>query len=240
MRDRPAPLSEAPGHEPLLGAILPAVVAVTETRGDDSPARLMPAEEVLVDHAVEKRRREFATGRACARSALDRLGRPAEPILAGEHGEPLWPAGIVGSITHCDGYRGAAVARSTDLASIGVDAEPHAPLPRGVIDRIARPEERDRLAPLAGVMPEVHWDRLLFSAKEAAYKAWFPLTGRRLGLGDLQIWLDPSAGAFEARLEVGGPATAGQETSRLDGRWLVRDDLICTATADQGPAGRGA
>lgn len=231
MRDRSAPLSGTAGQEPLLEAILPAEAAVSEARGDDGATPPMPAEEALVERAVERRRREFATGRACARSALEQLGRRPGPILAGEHGEPLWPDGIVGSITHCDGYWGAAVARSTDLAAIGVDAEPHAALPRGVIGRVAGPEERPALAALADAEPAIHWDRLLFTVKEAAYKAWFPLAGRRLGFADVRVDFDPPSRAFEARLPAAEPTVRGRRIDRLDGRWLVRDGLICTAIA---------
>lgn len=231
MRDRPAPLSGTPGQAPLLETILPDPVAVVEARGDDAPAPLMPGEEAFVERAVERRRREFATGRACARSALERLGRQPEPLLAGEQGEPLWPAGIVGSITHCAGFRGAAVAPATDLLSIGIDAEPHAPLPERLIGRVGRPEERSRLAALSDAEPEVHWDRLLFSAKEAVYKAWFPLAGRRLGLSDVRVEFDPARRAFEAHLLVEGPATDGCRIDRFGGRWLVRDGLVCTAVA---------
>lgn len=233
MRGRPAPLSGAPGQERLLETILPATVAVAEARADDVSVRLMPGEEALVDRAVEKRRREFATGRACARAALERLGRQAGPILAGEHGEPLWPPGVVGSITHCAGFRAAAVAaaQTAGLLSIGIDAEPHAPLPRGVIDRIARPEERSGLAALSDAEPGVHWDRLLFSAKESVYKAWFPLARGRLGLKEVAIDFDPARRAFEARLPVERRTVGERRIDRLDGRWLVRDGLACTAIA---------
>jgi len=233
VRDRSAPLSGVRGQAPLLETILPDPVAVAEARGDDAPAPLMAGEEALVERAVERRRREFATGRACARSALERLGRRAEPILTGEHGEPLWPAGIVGSITHCAGYRGAAVAiaQGSGLLSIGVDAEPHAPLPERVIGRVARTEERPALAARSDAEPEVHWDRLLFSAKEAVYKAWFPLAGRRLGLDEVSVDFDPPRRAFEAHLLVEGPTVGGRRIDRFEGRWLVRDELVCTAVA---------
>lgn len=78
-------------------------------------------------------------------------------------------------MTHCDGYRAAAVARRETIASIGIDAEPHAALPDGVEKLTALPEERMALTRLAVTHPHIHWDRLLFSAKESVYKAWFPL-----------------------------------------------------------------
>ena len=79
--------------------------------------------------------------RTCARIALGRLGLPPAPLLSGPKREPLWPDGVVGSITHCDGYRAVAVARADQLASIGIDAEPHAELPAGILARIALPAD---------------------------------------------------------------------------------------------------
>ncbi|TPQ20638.1 4'-phosphopantetheinyl transferase superfamily protein [Streptomyces sporangiiformans] len=79
-------------------------------------------------------------------------------------------------MTHCAGYRAEAAAHRSDLRTLGIDAEPHAPLPDGVLEFIALPEESSHVARLARHSPEVHWDRLLFCAKEAVCKAWFPAT----------------------------------------------------------------
>ena len=215
----------------MIEAILPAGVAVEEAFADESGASLLSEEAEVVGRAVEKRRDEFATGRACAHRALRRLGVEAGPIGSGERGEPLWPAGVVGSITHCDGYRGSAVARGGELLTIGIDAERHQPLPVGLIEDVARPEERPRLAELAGAVPAVHWDRLLFSAKESVYKAWFPLARRWLGFEDATLTLDPQRGRFAARLLVPGPVVDGSELRGFEGRWLVADGLVLTAIA---------
>lgn len=215
----------------MIASILPSGVVAVEARDDDGAADLHPSEAEIVGRAVEKRRREFATGRACARAALERLGLPPGPIPSGEKGEPLWPAGVAGSITHCDGYRACAVARQTELLAIGIDAEPHAPLPDGLLPDIARPEERPPLAALARARPDVHWDRLLFSAKESVYKAWFPLAERWLGFEDARLEIDPGAGTFSARLLVEGPVVGGAPLNGFDGRWLVRDGLVLTAIA---------
>ena len=128
---------------PLLEGLLPAAAVVVETREDRLNIELFPEEEQALGRAVEKRRREFITGRACAREALGRLGLPPAPIGSGAHGEPLWPAGVVGSITHCEGYRACAVARASDLGALGIDAEVDAPLPTGVWEAIAHGAERD-------------------------------------------------------------------------------------------------
>jgi 4'-phosphopantetheinyl transferase EntD len=213
----------------VIEAILPAAAAVAEARDDSAAAPLYPGEEALLQRAVEKRRREFATGRACARQALAELGVKAGPIERGEKGEPLWPAGVVGAITHCEGYRGAAVARQSELASLGIDAERHEPLPAELFDDITVPSERGPLAELAASDPGVCWDRLLFSAKESVYKAWFPLAKRWLGFEDAALELDPQRCTFIARLLVPGPVLGGAELRQLDGRWLLSDGLVLTS-----------
>jgi 4'-phosphopantetheinyl transferase EntD len=213
--------------------ILPAAVACAEAFTDSPDVTLFPQEAAIVARAVEKRRREFTTGRECARLALGKLGIPPGPIPAGERGAPRWPPGIVGSITHCDGYRAAAVARASDVAAIGLDAEPDNPLPRGVLDVVSHPAERARLAALTSVEPGVHWDRLLFSAKETVYKAWFPLTGRWLGFADADVTIEPD-GTFTARLLTPAPppvpGTAPSPAS-FAGRWLAAGGLVLTAIA---------
>jgi 4'-phosphopantetheinyl transferase EntD len=215
----------------VIAAILPEAVAVAESR-EDGPAEFRyPEEEALAARAVEKRRRELAGGRECAHRALATLGVEPGPILAGPKGEPLWPAGTVGAITHTGGYRAAVVARAEDLAALAIDAEENAPLPAAVLSDVARPEERARLAELARTEPGVHWDRLLFSAKESVYKAWFPLTGRWLGFEDASLELDPAARRFRARLLVPGPSLDGTEVRGFEGRWLVADGLLLTAIA---------
>jgi 4'-phosphopantetheinyl transferase EntD len=209
--------------------ILPGTVVAVEARHDTVGTGLFPEEEALLARAVEKRRREFVTGRACARSALERLGFAAAPILPGRRGEPRWPAGAVGSITHCDGYRACAVARSSDLATIGIDAEPHEPLPDGLLGDIAKPEEMGWLGKLSRSRPEIHWDRLLFSAKEAVYKAWYPLAESWLGFEDAILTVDARSLSFSAQLLVPGPLFAGSQIAGFEGRWLVRDGLVLSA-----------
>jgi 4'-phosphopantetheinyl transferase EntD len=211
--------------------LLPAGVASVEVCHDELDVALFPAEEALVGNSVEKRRREFTTARACARSALEQIGLAAVPILTGERGEPLWPQGVVGSITHCQGYRACAVARSSEILTIGIDAEPNAALPEGLLTDIARPEELPRLRDLAAERADVHWDRLLFSAKESVYKAWFPLAKCWLGFEDAHMTFDPGARAFTARLLVTGPVVAGRRLSGFSGRWTVSEGLIVTAIA---------
>jgi 4'-phosphopantetheinyl transferase EntD len=215
----------------MIGAILPPQVAAEEAFGDLPDVQLYPGEEALIANAVDKRRREFTTARACARAAMARLGVPAAPILSGLRGAPQWPAGVVGSITHCAGYRAAAAGLGGELITIGMDAEPHEALPGGVLEAVSAPGERTRLAALAAARPETSWDRLLFCAKEAVYKAWFPLTERWLGFADAAVTIDHERGVFAARLLVEGPVLDGRPLTGFTGRWLARDGLLLAAIA---------
>ncbi|HSS04422.1 MAG TPA: 4'-phosphopantetheinyl transferase superfamily protein [Solirubrobacterales bacterium] len=219
----------------MLERILPASVAVASTRDEILEAVLYPEEEAIVERAVEKRRREFTTSRACARNALAQLDLPPVPIATGPRGEPRWPAGIVGSITHCDGYRASALARSRDLATLGVDAEPNQPLPDGLLEDIALPEEREWLSDLGRRSSETHWDRLLFSIKESVYKAWYPLAEKWLGFEDAVVSIDWEQKSFSARLLVPGPVFDGRELTGFDGRWLAADGLVMAAIALPAP-----
>ncbi|GAC58516.1 putative phosphopantetheinyl transferase [Gordonia hirsuta DSM 44140 = NBRC 16056] len=223
--------------------LFPRGVAAAEAFDDPIDARLLPAEESLISQAVDKRRREFTTARHCGRTALAQLGLEPVPILRGERGMPLWPANVVGSLTHCDGYRAAAVAYSMQIRSLGIDAEPHEALPDGVLGHTSLPAEREVLATRD---EDLHWDRLLFCAKEATYKAWFPLTGRWLGFEDAHITFtrEPgtpgpvagqapvATGTFTSQILIDGAATdGGPPLLTLPGRWLIAGGLIMTAIA---------
>jgi 4'-phosphopantetheinyl transferase EntD len=214
----------------VLERVLPAEVAVVSSR-EEIDAPLFAEEEGIVSRAVEKRRREFTTARACARRALAELGVAPIAIPSGSRGEPQWPEGIVGSITHCDGYRACVVGRAGEFAALGVDAEVDAPLPPGVLGDISLPEERELLAALARRQPGPSWDRLLFSAKECVYKAWFPLAGRWLGFEDAEVTIDLDRGSFTARLLVPGPTLAGREVRGFSGRWSLGDGIVVAAIA---------
>ncbi len=216
----------------MIESLLPAAVIAVEAFEDRPGEPAHPGEEDLIARAVPGRRAEFVTARRCARQALARLGHPAGPIRTGPQREPLWPAGVAGSITHCAGYRAAAVARTAEVASLGIDAEPHAPLPAGVDRQVILEAEAGMLDRLARSHPGTHWDRLLFSAKESIYKTWFPLTGRWLGFEEACLEIDPDASAFTARLTVDAPVTS------FAGRYLVARGLIVTAVWRPGPAHR--
>lgn len=211
----------------LMRAVLPDVADLVYAEMYDDPPHLepLPDEEPLIARSVAGRRNEFVTVRHCARLALSQLGVEPVPILKGEKGEPRWPDGVVGSLTHTRGYRGAAVGRSPAIRSVGVDAEPHDVLPDGVLKAISLPAEREQISRLT---TGLHWDRILFCAKEATYKAWFPLTGRWLGFEDAHITLDADGG-FVSRILIDPAARQGPPLTELSGRWSVAAGLALTA-----------
>lgn len=212
----------------MIEKLLPSPIAAVEAFADIVDEPLFPQEQAAIAQSVDKRQREFRTVRACARGALGELGLDRPPMVPGTRGAPSWPTGIVGSMTHCADYRAAAVARAGDFLSLGLDAEPDQPLPDGVLEAIARPEELNRLAALRADR-SVHWDRLLFSAKESIYKAWFPLTGRFLEFEEASLTFEPVTRTFEATLLVEGPLLSGRRLTGFSGRWLTDQGLLVTA-----------
>jgi len=174
------------------------VVTVTATTEMVSGS-LYPAEEACIARAVLKRRREFASGRLCARQALARVGVTDFPLLVGADRAPIWPPGIVGSISHSGGLCGVAVARQGDVISIGVDVEQREPLKHELVRLICTPAEiaqLDRLASVAGV----DWAKMIFSAKESTYKCYHPIAKTFLEFHEVEIVLAPEDGRFSARL----------------------------------------
>ncbi len=209
-----------------MAGLVPPGVAVVEAVGEPGENTVSAEEMATLGAAGDRRRREFAAGRTCARLALARLGRPATAIPRGPRGQPLWPDGIVGSITHCSGYVAAAVGWAADIAAIGIDAEPHEELHPGVLRRIASADEQAALSILEGCGR--HWDRVLFSAKESVYKVWYPIAGRWLGFDDVTVAISPDASSFRARIRC-ELVVDGRLIDTVQGRFAITGGLILTA-----------
>jgi 4'-phosphopantetheinyl transferase EntD len=201
-------------------SLLPSAVVLRESTGPVPDVASLPEELALAASFAEVRRREFLATRERARAALAELGHADALVGIGPRRAPVWPGGVVGSITHCAGYRAVAVARAGDLRSLGIDAEPAVPLEDGVADQVLLPAERARLR------DDVE-STVVFSAKESVYKAWHPLTGGWLGFEDVEVAL--GEGTFAARVP----------DATLSGRFAVRDGLVLTAVAVR-RAGPGA
>ena len=178
------------------------------------PMRLAPlfaSEAAAVSGAVPERVAEFKAGRATAREALAAFGVAPLPLPARSRRTPSWPAGYTGSITHCPGLCAAAVARTSDLLALGIDAEPADPLPADLLRVVTVPAERLRLeSSLSG--------RLLFSAKEAFYKCWSQADGRFLDFAEVEI-------NFAGYTFYASPVEGGT----FLGHWAVRNGFVLTS-----------
>lgn len=198
----------------LARSLLPEGVAVAGGPITELQAPLLAGEAAALTRARAARRADFTAGRTAARLALAQIGLPAVPLLRDPRGPALWPAGITGSISHGAGFALAAVARRDGFAGLGVDIEAAGAFVP--LEAVAGPEE---IAALGALDPVV-----LFSAKEAAYKAQFALTGQMFGFRDLTLALDGPH--FTARPGPGVPPLP-----TIAGRWLQADGIILTAAA---------
>ena len=233
-----APLPSVIDIPGLLDGLFPDDVVV-EVAGAHAPlAPLFAEEEEAVARAVEKRRRDFMLGRTCARSALARLGLEPTAIPVGPKRAPTWPAGVVGTITHCEGLAAAAVAWQDSYAGIGLDAELAAPLEPALARLICTPAERERQA--GSAPPEgTDWTKLTFSAKESVHKAVAPMSGITLGFHDVELAFDEMEPTFRALL-VGEKKQGLPDFERLVGRYRIRDGFVITAVSIRSSAHRDA
>jgi 4'-phosphopantetheinyl transferase EntD len=200
------------------------------TRSDRSDvSALFPEELRAVVRATPARQREFALGRRCAREALALLGGPRVAIPVGRFRDPVWPFGYVGSITHCQIFCAVAVARTLPasgcptIRGLGLDSEPAESLPEELTGVVCSAEECEWLASRQG--DGLPWDRLFFCAKKSAYKCLFPTTHRFLEFRDMGVSFAAERGSFDVKL----PSLYGSP-SHLLGRYLIRDDLVLSAT----------
>lgn len=147
---------------------------------------LLPEEaESIASHAPHVRRASGAA-RIAGRALLARLGFPDHAIPRAPSGAPVWPDGVLGSFAHDEEVAVAAVARSGDIAALGIDVEPADPLPSELQGLVLTKRERAQL-------PRASWSgRLVFAAKEAVYKAIAGLDGTLLDYQDIET--DLSAG----------------------------------------------
>jgi len=210
-------------RRPLFNRLLGSHIETEELDPHSVEAGLLKAEQDAVVGAAQTRIEQYTAGRVCSRIALARLGvAPTTPILRGEDRAPIWPAGLVGSISHTDRWCAAAVARAEQVRSIGIDLEPATPLKESLWRRVCTPKERDWLHELS--VPGLT-GKILFSAKEAVYKCQYPLTHKFLGFHAVEVELGD--GSFRAIFQQG--AGEFQPGDVISGRFLVEEGLVATA-----------
>lgn len=214
---------------PMLKHMLPDDVFSAECRKPVTTDQLFAEERMQIAHAVHKRQLEYSTVRWCARQALNRMRHAPVAVLNNHQHAPCWPAGIAGSMTHCDNYYAAALTWQTDYIAIGIDAEPHKALPAGVLRRVSNGLEQDMLAQLIKNNPHIYWDTLFFSIKESIFKAWYPLTLQWLDFQQATVTIDARNQTFAVALSAGyrwPPFTQLRGAWRLDNSILVSALLV--------------
>jgi 4'-phosphopantetheinyl transferase EntD len=166
-----------------------AIVGTSLFEPDDA----LPVEIEITRRWAEGRQREFLAGRSCARRALRTLGWPDQPILRQTDRTPRWPAGVVGSISHCDDYCVAAVSDARDIEAMGIDVEPRGAVDGEVASMVVDATERRRFNSAFE-----DWRTGVFCMKEAAFKAVYPGYGELLEFGEVKLNTGTRVGSFIA------------------------------------------
>ena len=197
--------------------------AVTATVPIDGSHWLFDAERYYVSDAVEKRKNEFAAGRAAARSALRKIGLEAKPILRADDRTPIWPSDAVGSISHAEGFAVALVGRAEHAAGLGVDIEDAAPLKENIRKHVLTTRELLELEEEPIVANSARC-KVTFVAKEALFKSIYPLTHKPFGFLDARIELreDQNWTVTVSRAATG----LASEYEIGQGKWATCGNLI--------------
>ena len=210
--------------------ILPEQIELGEIDPSDvdwDESLLFESERRFIQNAVDRRQQEFLAGRMMARSAMVRLGIPPQEVAAAADRSPIWPSGVTGSISHTEGWCVAAVARSSDVMAVGIDVEKATPLPDELIATVLTDEEIQQLGNSRALGPNL-LAKLVFCAKEAAYKAQFTVTRTFLEFDAFNVRLDERAQSWHAEFRPGF-RPPGFSTNTIAGRWQRKDDFIATS-----------
>jgi 4'-phosphopantetheinyl transferase EntD len=214
----------------VFGPLLPGCAKVVQGPIVDLEHLLSPQEAACVLQAVPKRRMEFACGRIFARRAVKSFDPKDHCLLADSDRVPIWPAGLIGSITHSDHFCAAAVARKSEISAIGIDVEELERVTYELSEYILLPSEIEA-ADLRNLPSQQGLKRIAvaFSAKESIYKCLYPITRSQLSFHDVHISLLEGLDTFEARLLA--PARTFDIGCSFTGRYVVKDELVATAIA---------
>lgn len=201
-----------------LRTLLPHGVAFGVWGVHTTAENLLGDEADAVRRAVDSRRVEFARGRACARHALRSLGVAPGPIPAGSDRAPIWPEGVVGSISHAGALVCAAAARADAVAALGIDIEDSGALDRGVRGLVVLPEDEGGPGP--------NWEKVVFSAKESVFKAIYP--GVRQWVGFEDVVIAPGVAPDTLAAASTGRNPAASRVDLLQGACAQREGFVLT------------
>jgi 4'-phosphopantetheinyl transferase EntD len=190
----------------------------------DIAETLHPVELASVERAVEKRRVEFSAGRTLARQALRQLGMAEVAIPVGEKREPVWPAGVVGSISHTRDFCGVAVARRSEVLGLGFDAERISDVRMKLRSHIVTDAELDALQQAVGGIAE-RVLALAFSGKESFFKYQYPLSRQWVGLLDVELRAESDGFTIVPGVDIAGVCAKGEA---IRGKFRFSADFVQT------------
>jgi 4'-phosphopantetheinyl transferase EntD len=214
-----------------LRELFPPGALAAEMREPGDPAALLPEEVPFLGAAVQKRAREFAAGRMCARRLLAEFGIDDFPIKVAEDRRPLWPDSLVGSITHTAGFCAAVVAPKDTLGAVGIDSEIAGSVKHDLWRGICTPAETAWLRSLSE-SEQTAAATLIFSAKEAFYKCQYPLVREYLGFPDATVV--PEWGKERGAFTICANRSIALElhvSLPLQGRFLFHERFVTTGIA---------
>lgn len=218
----------------VLESLFPGNVVAYEHQGPANIAELYQAEAQIVVRAAKSRRTTFAAGRLAARSALGAIGVDHGPLMRNSNGAPIWPSGLVGSITHTTGFCGAVVASIDDYEGVGIDAEGRWSVDERAWDVVLTPAERLRIENLPSDRRR-ETAATTFAAKEAFYKCQYQITASWLDYTDVEVTV--CANSFSIRLLRAVPPM--EDGAQFDGCHALLPTLVVTAIGVPNAASAG-
>lgn len=188
---------------------------------DDFTSELSDAEQALITSASQQRQNEFSAGRRVARAAMQGIGVTSTEVLRDDR-RPVWPRGVIGSISHSRSLAAAVVSMRSRHRNLGIDLAPLSAVSEKTAPRLLSKAELDWVHEIGSG----EWRTAIFSAKESIYKAVNPLVGEFLAFGDVEVAIEETTLSFSAHTTESRPSTRPVDSGRgfihrVSGHWLT-------------------
>ncbi len=211
--------------------ILPDSVKYRCVAIGDHCSELSSLEATAVLNACEKRRNEFSTGRHLLRGLLREFGIDYAQLPKAAGGGVVWPDGYCGSVAHTDQFCAAVLAKTDDIASVGIDIENIGDVGEREC-RVFMPDDEYEI--MTSLEPKIRQVRMAaaFSVREAIYKCLNPVFGRWIDFQDARVWFSDDGTSLDVTVKN------YESLCGLRCRYEVKDNLVITsAMLCEGKAG---
>ncbi len=190
-------------------------LVLVEQHGVGDPKNVYPEEWALIASSVAKRQNEFASGRECARKALSKLGIHNFPVLRDHGRAPIWPEGVIGSITHTEKYCAVVVGYNHNISSVGIDAEIVGRIDKQLWPLLFTQSERDQLSCLTTSSQSL-LATIFFSAKESYFKYQYPIAKQWVDFQDVTVRVEANSFSIHPNGQFNNDLTHGRYCYSLD------------------------